>query len=71
MKDHLIENKCLCYNKSYQHKLDEKLNERFFNTYEFSNRINNKFILLLQKGVYLYEYMVDWEKSNEIPLPVK
>ena len=28
----LIEYKCLCCNKNYQHKFDEKLKERFFNT---------------------------------------
>ena len=27
-----------------------------------------KFILLLQKGDYLYEYMDDWKKANEISL---
>ena len=26
---------------------------------------NNTFILFLQKGVYPYEYMDDWEKLNE------
>ena len=26
---------------------------------------NDKFILLLQKGAYPYEYMDDWEKFNE------
>ena len=31
----------------------------------------NKFILLLRKAVYLYEYMDDWEKFNEISLPEK
>ena len=31
---------------------NEKLKERFFNTYKFSNHDNNKFILLLRKGVY-------------------
>ena len=31
----------------------------------------NKFFLLLQKGVYPYEYMDDWEKFNEGPLPEK
>ena len=28
-------------------------------------------ILLLQKGVYPYEYMDDWEKFNETSLPEK
>ena len=31
----------------------------------------NKFILLLRKAVYLYEYMDNWEKFNEISLPEK
>ena len=35
--------------------------ERFFNTYKFSNYEKNKFALLLQKGVYLYD-MDDWER---------
>ena len=56
-------------NKNCQTKFDEKLEEQFFKTYKFSNRGNNKFILLLQKGIYLYEYMDDWEKFNEISLP--
>ena len=43
----------------------------FFNTYKFSNQNNNEFILLLQKGVYSYKYMDDWEKFNEISLPEK
>ena len=70
-KDDLIEYKCLCCNKNYQQKFDEKLKERFFNTYKFSNHDNNKFILLLWKGVYPYEYMDDWEKFNETSLPEK
>ena len=45
-KNNLIEYKCLCCNKNYLHKLDEKLKERFFDTYKFSNQDNNKFILL-------------------------
>ena len=69
-KDDLIEYKCLYCNISYQPKLDEKLNERFFNTYKFSNHDNNKFISLSQKGVYHYKYM-DCEKFNETMLPEK
>ena len=56
-------------NKNYQHKFDEKLKEQLFNTYKFSINDNNKFTLLLQRGVYPYEYMDDWEKFNETSLP--
>ena len=51
--------------------LNEKLKKRFFNTCTFSNHENNKFTLLLQKDVYLFEYMDDWEKFSETSLPVK
>ena len=53
-KDDLIEYKCL-----YCNKFDEKLKERFFNTYKFFNHDNNKIILLPRKGVYPHEYMDD------------
>ena len=59
----LTEYKCLCCNKNYQQKFDEKLNERFFNVYKFSNHDNNKFISLLQKGACPYEYKDDWGNS--------
>ena len=58
-------------NKNYQQKFDEKLKERFFNKYRFSNHGNNNSILLLQKGVDHYEYMDDWEQFNETSLPEK
>ena len=58
-------------NKIYQGKFNEKLKERLFNTYKFSNSDNNKYNLLLRKDVYLYEYMDDWEKFNETSLPEK
>ena len=38
---------------------------------KFSNKDINKFILLLRKGTYPYEYMDDWEKFNETTLPEK
>ena len=70
-KNGLIEYKCLCCNKNCEHKFDEKLKKRFFNTNKFSNLDNNKFILSLGKDVYPYEYMNDWEKFNETSLPGK
>ena len=54
-KDDLIEYQYLCWNKHYQHKFNEKLKERFFNNYKFSNQHNNKSIFLLGKDVYPYE----------------
>ena len=46
---------------------DEKLKERFANTYKFASHDINKLILLLQKGVC--EYMGYWEKFSETSLP--
>ena len=40
---------------------DGNLKKWFFNTYKFSNHGINKFILLLWKVVYPYEYMNDWK----------
>ena len=41
LKEDLIEYKCLCCNKYYQHKFNENLKERFFNKHKFSNQNNN------------------------------
>ena len=43
--------------------------KKFKNTYSFCNNDLNKFILLLRKGVYPYEYMDSWERFNEKSLP--
>ena len=48
-KDGLAVYKCLDSNKNCQTKFNEKLKERFFNTYKFYNHDKNKFILLLRK----------------------
>ena len=45
--------------------------ERFANTYKFCNNDINKFIMLLRKGVYPYEYMDGWDKFNEKIIPSK
>ena len=38
---------------------------------QFCNEDINKFILLLRKGVYSYEYMNSWERFNKTSLPDK
>ena len=61
----LIEYKCLYCNKNCQQTFDEKLKKRFFNTCKLSNHDNNRFILLLRKSFYPYEYFDDWKKFNK------
>ena len=43
----------------------------FWSAYEICNRESNKFVLLLIKGVYSYEYMESWERFDETLLPEK
>ena len=45
--------------------------KRFASIYEFCNRDINKFILLVRKVVYPYEYMDSWERFDETLLPGK
>ena len=61
---------CLEYKKNYKKDYKELI-KRFANTYEFCNGDINKFILLLRKGVYPYEYMDSWERFNGTSLPLK
>ena len=70
VEDILIKYKCSSCNKVYSNKLDQEFKKRFKNTFNFSNN-NNKFILLLRKGVCFYEYMDELEKFNETILPEK
>ena len=62
-----------CYNckQRYRKKFNKELIKRFASTYEFCNNDLNKFVLLLRKGVYPYEYADTWERFNEISLPSK
>ena len=59
-----LEYRCLCCNRNYQKKINEHLKKQFSNTYRFSCHGINKFILLLQKGVFPFEYMDDCEKCK-------
>ena len=63
--------KCFDCKQYYEKGFNKELMERFASTYEFCNGHLNKFILLLRKGVYHYEYMDNWERFNETSLPNK
>ena len=62
-----------CFNckKNYKKEINKELIERFASTYKFCNNDLNKFVLLLRKGVYPYEYMDGWHKFNETSIPSK
>ena len=47
----------------------DSLIEKFYNTYQLSNKDHNKFALLLRKGVCSYKYMDSWKRFNE-PVPL-
>ena len=52
-------------------KSKDGLIKKFPRIYKFCNGDLNKFVLLLRKGVYPYEYMDSWERFNETSLPDK
>ena len=63
--------KCFNCDGYYKKKFNKELIKKFKDTYSFCNNDLNKFILLLRKGVYPYEYIDSWEKFNETSLPSK
>ena len=63
--------KCIDCEKEYEKEFNKELLERFANTYKFCDNDFNKFIMLLRKGVYPYEYIDEWDKFNEKVLPGK
>ena len=70
-KDKKLIFRCFSCKKNYEKDFNKKLIERFANIYEFCNGKLNKFILLLRKGVYPYEYMDNWERFDETSVPDK
>ena len=59
------------YSRKFTEKLETKLTTKFKNGYKFCKGDINKFVLLLRKGVYPYEYMDDWSKFDKEELPDK
>ena len=70
-KDEQLIFRCFRCRKNYEKNFNKELIQRFVNTYEFCNGDLNKFILLLRKGVYPYEYMDSWQIFDETSLPDK
>ena len=68
-KDEQLIFSCFWCNKNYKKDFNKELINRFSSTYTFCNIDINKFILLLRKRVYPYEYMDNWERFNKTSLP--
>ena len=67
--DNIIITRCKTCNKKSKKSLDT-LKKEFPNVYRFCNNDDDKFILLLRKGVYPFEYRNSWERFDEDSLPV-
>ena len=63
--------RCFECKKNFEKEFNKELIKRFEKVYEFCNKDINKFILLLRKGAYPYEYMDNWERFDETALPDK
>ena len=63
--------RCFDCKTNYNINFNNKLINVFSNTYNFCGGDINKFILLLRKGVYPYEYMDSFERFSETSLPDK
>ena len=70
-KDEQLIFMCFRYKKNYEKNFNKELIQRFANTYEFCKGDLNKFIFLLRKGVYPYEYLDSWQRFDETSLSDK
>ena len=60
--------RCFECKGNYKKEFNKDIIKRFASTYEFWNGEINKFILLLRKGVYAYEYKDSRERFDETSL---
>ena len=70
LKNNRLNYRCKQCNGTSNKSINDLI-QKFPNTYQFYNGDLNKFVLLLRKEVYPYEYMASWEKFNETSLPSK
>ena len=70
LKDNRLKYKCKECN-GISTKSINGLIKKLPRTYKFCDGNLNKFVLLLRKGLYSYEYMDSWERFNETSLPPK
>ena len=69
-KNNRLNYKCKEWGKRYSKLIDQGI-KNFPIMYPFCNGNLNKFVFLLKKGVYPYEYMDSWERFNETSIPPK
>ena len=62
IKDDKLILRCFKCKMNYKKHFNKELINGFSSTYKFCDEDINKFILLLRKRVYTYEYMSSWEK---------
>ena len=70
LKDNRLNYKCKECNETSAKSINNLI-KKFPRTCKFCNGNLNKFVLLLRKGVYPYQYMDSWEKFNETSLSHK
>ena len=68
--DKLVYKSGECKNE-WEEPFEHKLIENFPSVYELCEGDLDKFILLLKKGAYPYEYIDSWEKFEKTTLPNK
>ena len=71
VKDDQLIFRCFECKTNYEKDFNRELLKKFANIFEFCNEGINKFVLLLKKGAYHYEYMDSWERFDETSLPDK
>ena len=64
LKNNKLNYKCKKCGKRYFKSINGLI-KKFPNMHRFCGANINKFVLLLRKGVYPYEYMDSWKRFNE------